>query len=216
MRKAFLSLAIFSSLFAAAQKAKFADGYIVTAKNDTLRGLVYWKKNSARTDNLFFKKTETDEPQSFIWDELKYAYNRDTEKELLITSVRRSLEYVDPSDFIIKLVDSSAIQTIPLTPLFVGRRISLYEFFDKVYYYFIYDGKKMMQLIQKYRYLTDNEKKFFFQRAPRYYTFNEYRGLLQGYYNFAADKKMKYLLDELLYEERALYSFISKMDKKMK
>ncbi|HUR64789.1 MAG TPA: hypothetical protein VMZ03_00435 [Chitinophagaceae bacterium] len=216
MKKAVFILALFSSFSALAQKVKFADGFIITKTNDTLRGLVYWKKNSTQYDNLLYKRTETDEPRQFSWEELKYAYNKHAEKAVLVKRVRRSLEYVDPADFIIKLVDSSAVQTIPLTAVYIGHRLSLYEFFDKVPFFFIYDGEKMLQLIQKYRYLTDNEKKFFFQKAPRYYTFNEYRGLLRNYYDFTADKKMKYLLDELQYDEVSLHTFISKMDKKLK
>jgi hypothetical protein len=215
MKKVILLQVMFISLSVGAQKMKFYDGFIVTKTSDTLKGLVHWKKYSHPTDNVSYKKTENEKPQQFSLEELDYVYNSDDKQGILIKTVRRSLEYIDPSDFNIKWVDSTDTETIPLTPLYIGRKISLYEFYDKVSYFFIYDGEKMTQLIQRYRYLTDIEKRFYFQRAPKYFTFNDYRALLSSYYNFNQDKKMKYLLDNSIYEERSLFTLISKMDKKL-
>ena len=215
MKRNILGIALFFSLSAGAQKVKFYEGFVITASGDTLRGFVHWKKNSTRNDNLLFKRTENEEAKQLSWNELKYAYSSHDKQALLIKTVTRSLEYIDPSDFLIKMADSVAVETIPLTPLYVGSKLSLYQYFDKGTYFFIYDGERTLQLVQKYRYLTNNEKLFYFQRAPRYYTFNEYHNLLLTYYDFDSDKKMRYILNDSQYEERSLYTLISRMDKKL-
>ncbi len=199
-----------------AQKPRFFEGFIVTKANDTLNGLVYWKKNSSSQDTLFYKNMESNESKKYSWDELMYAYNKSSGQGIRICSVKISLEYIDPYNFTIKLPDSTVTETIPLSPLYIGNKLSLYQFYEKSQYFFIYDGARMQQLVQKYRYLTESEKKFDYLRAPKYYFLSEYKGLLSGYYNFAGDKKMRYMLDNSLYEEGSLYTLISKLDKKLK
>jgi len=204
------------SFSAGAQKIKLNDGFLVTKAGDTLKGLLYWKKNSRSSDSLLYKKTDDDTVKHYAWSELKYAWNENTKQAITICSVKRSLEYIDQSNFNIQLPDSTVTETIPLTPLYTGKRLSLYKFNDKSIYFFIYDGTEMLQLVQKFRYLTEFEKKFDFQRAPKYYVMNEYRVQLSVYYDFKEDKKLKYMLDNSLYEEKSLFSLISKLDKKMK
>ncbi|MGQ0739765.1 MAG: hypothetical protein ACT4OJ_11940 [Bacteroidota bacterium] len=216
MKRHISTLFMVISFSAGAQKIKLNDGFLITKAGDTLKGLVYWKKNSRSSDSLLYKKTEGDAVKHYAWGELKYAWNENAKQAITICSVKRSLEYIDQSNFNIQLPDSTVTEAIPLTPLYTGNRLSLYRFYDKSNYFFIYDGKEMLQLVQKYRYLTEFEKRFDFQRAPKYYVLNEYRGLLSVYYDFREDKKLKYLLENSLYEEKSLYTLISKLDKKLK
>lgn len=198
-----------------AQKIKFQEGFIVTTAGDTLKGYVYWKKTATAEDSLLFKAAENETPRPFAWDGLTAAYNRENRQSLKICKVTRNLEYIDANDYMIRHQDSVTVQVIPLTELYKGRRLSLYEYYDKSPFYFLYDGKDMLQLIQKYRYLNRTERMFDWEKGRRFEITDVYRGLLASYYNFFEDKKMRYILDNTLYEAASLKTLVSKMDKKL-
>lgn len=205
-----LSLPLFS------QKPKFQEGVLITKSGERLKGLVHWKKNSGAGDSVIFKKNETDPEMHFSWSELTDVLTNDNRQMLKVCTVRRNLEYVDAADFTIRLKDSIAEETIPLVPVYSGKKLSLYQFYDKAPFYFVYDGTNMLQLVQKYRYLTMQERLFDYQQARRYLITDVYKGLLATFYNFHEDKKLQYILDNTIYDERSLKYLISKMDSKMK
>ncbi len=210
-----LPLFLLFSQAGVAQKIRFQEGFIVTTGGDTLQGYVYWKKAGAAEDSLFFRATENDTPRPFAWANLTAAYNRESRQTLKVCRVTRNLEYIDGNDYMIRNQDSVAVQVIPLTELYKGRKLSLYEYYDKSPFYFLYDGKDMLQLIQKYRYLNRTERMFDWEKGRRFEITDVYRGLLASYYNFYEDKKMRYILDNTLYEAGSLKSLVSKMDKKL-
>lgn len=216
MRYIILLALLQSALSGSAQKAKFNEGFIVTKQGDTLSGLVHWKKNSTAEDGLLYKKSMGDQPQSFSWIELTDAYDRDSRQNLKICTVKRNLEYIDGNDYTIRFKDSTSVEVIPLTQVYRGSKLSLYSYYDKSPFYFLYDGTHMFQLVQKYRYLNQVERMFDFEKGRRFEITDEYRGLLASYYNFYEDKKMRYILDNTLYEEGSLKHIISKMDSKLR
>ena len=216
MRSFILPVVLLLTITASSQKARFEEGFIVTRSGDTLRGLVYWKKNALAGDSLQYKKTDTDTPQYFAWNELTDAFNKGSKQSLKISPVKRNLEYIDGNDYTIRFKDSTAVEVIPLTQLYKGSKLSLYQFYDKSQFYFIFDGKQMRQLVQKYRYLTTMERMFDYEKGRRFQITDEFRGLLASYYNFAEDNKMRYVLDNTLYEQGSLRTIVSKMDKKLK
>lgn len=205
-----LSLPLFS------QKPKFQEGVLITQSGERLKGFIHWKKNSRAGDSVIFKKNETGPEVHFSWSELSDVLTNDNRQILKICTVRRNLEYVDATDFTIRYKDSIAEETIPLSPVYSGKKLSLYQFYDKAPFYFVYDGTKMLQLVQKYRYLTMQERLFDYQQARRYLITDVYKGLLATFYNFHEDKKLQYILDNTIYDERSLKYLISKMDSKMK
>ncbi len=198
------------------QKHKFQEGILITKSGEKLQGLIHWKKNSSTDDSVFFKKNDESPETHFSWSELTDVLSNDNKQILKICTVRRNLEYVDATDFTIRLKDSIAEETIPLTPVYSGKKLSLYQFYDKAPFYFVYDGKKMLQLVQKYRYLTMQERLFDYQQARRFLITDVYKGLLATFYNFHEDKKLQYILDNTIYDERSLKYLFSKMDSKMK
>lgn len=205
-----LSLPLFS------QKPKFQEGVLITKSGERLKGLIHWKKNSSAFDSVIFKKNETGPEIHFSWSALTDVLTNDNRQMLKVCTVKRYLEYIDANDFTIRFKDSIADETIPLVPLYTGKKLSLYQFYDKAPFYFVYDGTKMLQLVQKYRYLTMQERLFDYQQARRYLITDVYKGLLASYYNFYEDKKLQYVLDNTIYDERSLKYLISKMDSKMK
>jgi hypothetical protein len=215
MRRILLLLILFTALNAGAQKTKFNEGYIVTKQGETLRGFVHWKKNSTAEDSLQFRSLQNEPVRRFAWSDLTEAHNSNNRQTLKVFSVTRNLEYIDGNDYTIRLKDSVVVQVIPLTEIYKGRKLSLYEYYDKSPFYFLYDGKDMLQLIQKYRYLTRTERMFDFEKGRRFEITDVYRGLLASYYNFFEDQKMRYMLDNTLYEEGSLKRIISKMDSKL-
>lgn len=204
------------ALSASSQKDKYEEGVIITQTGDTLRGLVSWKKESNAGDKLLFKNQGSSVEQVFGWNQLRYVYKKDGKQALKINRVKRNLEYIDPNDYTIRLKDSTAEDAIPLTPLFIGKKLSLYYYYDKAPFFFLYDGKEVRQLIQKYRYLTQIERMFDYEKGRRFQITDEYKGLLAGYYDFSKDRKMRYILDNTLYEEREFKYLISKMDTRVK
>ena len=52
MRSFILPVVLLLTITASSQKARFEEGFIVTRSGDTLRGLVYWKKNALAGDSL--------------------------------------------------------------------------------------------------------------------------------------------------------------------
>lgn len=216
MRYSILFALLLPALTSNAQKIRFHEGFIVTKQGDTLRGLVHWKKNSMVGDSLLYKKNISDQPQRFSWYELTDAYDKNSRQSLKICTVKRNLEYIDGNDYTIRLKDSTSVELIPLTQVYRGSKLSLYSYYDKSPFYFLYDGINMFQLVQKYRYLNQVERMFDFEKGRRFEITDEYRGLLASYYNFYEDQKMRYILDNTLYEEGSLKHIISKMDSKLR
>ncbi len=215
MRRIPLLFLLFSALTTGAQKTRFSDGYIVTKQGEKFSGFVHWKKSSAADDSLQFKSSENGPVRRFAWSDLSEAHNNDSRQTLKVFTVTRNLEYIDGNDFTIRFKDSVAVQAIPLTEIYKGNKLSLYEYYDKSLFYFLYDGKNMLQLIQKYRYLTSTERMFDYEKGRRFEITDVYRGLLASYYNFFEDSKMRYILDNTLYEVGSLRRIISKMDDRL-
>lgn len=215
MRRILLLLFLFTALKTGAQKTRFNEGYIVTKQGEKLSGFVYWKKSDITEDSLQFKSSKDDPVRRFAWSDLNEAHNSDNRQTLKVFTVTRNLEYIDGNDYTIRLKDSVAVQVIPLTEIYKGSKLSLYEYYDKSLFYFLYDGKNIQQLIQKYRYLTTTERMFDFEKGRRFEITDVYRGLLATYYNFFEDSKMRYMLDNTLYEVGSLRRIISKMDSKL-
>ena len=216
MRVYILILFLLVGFMAHAQKGNFEDGYLVTKTGDTLYGLVNWKKNPGSRDSLLFKTAASAPTQYFSWNRLREVYNKEDNKFLKIASVMRNYEYIDDRDYMIRYKDSVGTQIIPLTPLYKGTKLSLYVFYENAPFYFIYDGKEMKQLVQVYRYANTVERMFDYEKGRRFHITDIYRGTLAGYYNFAEDNKMRYMLNNTLYEQGSLQNLISKMDKKLR
>jgi hypothetical protein len=49
----------------------------------------------------------------------------------------------------------------------------------------------------------------------RFHITDEFKGVLAAYYDFSDDRKMRYLLANTLFEDRAMKVLISKMDSKL-
>lgn len=215
MKRSLLLLFMYFALNAGAQKNRFNEGYIITKQGEKLSGFIHWKKSSAAEDSLQFKSRESDPVRRFTWNDLSEVYNSDNRQTLKVFTVTRNLEYIDGGDYTIRFKDSVAVQVLPLTLIYKGNKLSLYEYYDKSPFYFLYDGKNMLQLIQKYRYLTSIERMFDYEKGRRFEITDVYRGLLASYYNFFDDPKMRYMLDNTLYEVGSLKRIISKMDSRL-
>lgn len=216
MKNILLPAFLLWALSASSQKEKFEEGHLVTQSGDTLRGLISWKKKSELYDRLLFKKSEEGELQSYNWNQLRDVFDKQGKSLVKVLSVTRTLEYIDGNDYTIRLKDSIAEGPVPLIPLYTGRKLSLYYFYDKAPFYFLYDGKNIRQLVQKYRYLTQVERMFDYEKGRRFQITDEYKGLLASYYDFSQDRKMRYILDNTLYEDRGFVYLISKMDSKLR
>lgn len=214
MRKFILLLMIMAAIPAAAQKGRFHEGLIVTTSGDTLKGAISIKKNPGSRDSLHFKKNEESDELAFSWSSLKY-FKTDDGDECLVCTVKRNLEFIDPYTFNINLQDSVKTEAIPLTTVYKGAHLSLYKFYGPSDYYFICDGKRVVQLVQTYRYLTTNEKYFYQSRVPRYIINYLYRNQLYEFYDFDEDRKMTNLLENTDYAESPLKTLISKLDKRI-
>ncbi|MFZ9387357.1 MAG: hypothetical protein ACO25B_05700 [Chitinophagaceae bacterium] len=129
-----------------------------------------------------------------------------------MVTLLRNLEYLDPYNFQIRNIDSTAIQEIPLRQLYSGRKLSLFTYFEKTPFFFLYDGKQMIQLVQKYRYLTTTERMFDYERGRMIHITDVFRNQLAQYYNFMEDPKLRYILDNAQYDETSLRKLISRMD----
>jgi hypothetical protein len=216
MRCFILILFLVTGLITQAQKGNFEEGYLVTKTGDTLYGQVNWKKNPGSKDSLLYRSSASAPTQYFSWNRLSEVYNKDDNKSLKIASVMRNYEYIDDRDYMIRYKDSVGMQIIPLTPLYKGTKLSLYIFYENAPFYFIYDGKEMKQLVQVYRYTNTGERMFDYEKGRRFHITDVYRGTLAAYYNFAEDNKMRYMLNNTLYEQSSLQTLISKMDKKLR
>ncbi|MBI5372309.1 MAG: hypothetical protein HZA79_09845 [Sphingobacteriales bacterium] len=215
MTKYFLLLFLFLTLNSSAQKGKFSAGMIVLANGDTLGGFVNWKKNAGSKDSLYFKNLESGEAVAYSWSSVRFIHT-DKGAERLVCTVKRTLEYIDPFTFNIMLPDSTVTEAIPLTPVCKGVHVSLYKFSGDSEYFFIYDGDRMVQLVQTYRYLTITEKMHYLNPVPRYFINSVYKTQLLEYYDFDADPKMANLLEISTYDEQSLRKLLVKMDGRIK
>jgi hypothetical protein len=203
-----------ASISASAQKSKFKTGILVTNAGDTLKGFIYVKKNPGSRDSLHYRKTQQSDEVSFAWSSLKY-FGTPEEEDFLVCTVKRNLEYIDPYTYNIMLQDSIISEAIPLTPVYKGKHLSLYKYYGPSDYFFISDGAKVVQLVQTYRYLTNNEKLYNPGLLPRYFINYIFRNQLFEFFDFDADRKMFNLLEKTDYLEYPLKSLVSKMDKKL-
>ncbi|MBI3140017.1 MAG: hypothetical protein HYZ15_15680 [Sphingobacteriales bacterium] len=215
MRKFIFILFALITLTASGQKGKFHAGLIVTLSGDTLGGFVNWKKNAGSMDSLYFKSRESGETVVYSWSSVRFIRTNKGEERLVCT-VKRTLDYIDPFTFNIMLPDSTVTEAIPLTPVCKGVHLSLYKFSGGNDYFFIYDGNKVVQLVQTYRYLTTSEKMFYLSRVPRYFINSIYKAQLLDYYDFDADPKMANLLEMSTYDEQSLRKLLVKMDDRIK
>ena len=208
---------LITSMISWSQKGKVEKGYLVTRKGDTLRGFVSWKKNSDVNDKVWFSTAEEAEPIEYNWDQVEIAVKETNDDLIRVSTTKRDLEYLDKADYYIRLKDSVVTETIPLSRVYAGKLYSLYHYYDVADRYFIYDGKEMVQLLLKYRYLTPAEQKMYTDsKVPRYYVLKIYQSQLGVYYDFMKDKKLKNLLEYTEYEEKPLVNLISKMNARSK
>lgn len=215
MRSLFLLLLFLPAVNAISQFEKYQEGYLVLITGDTIHGQLSWKKNSSPNDKVIFKKDELDQPQVYNWSLIAEILDKDRQQQMMVATVRRNLEYISEDDFTIMLKDSTAEGPVPLRPLYRGKNLSLYTLYDKSPFYFLYDGKQVKQLVQKYRYLTQTERMFDYELGRRFHITPEFRGVLAAYYDFSDDPKMRYILAHTLFEDRSMKVLISKMDSKM-
>ncbi len=215
MKKYFFPLILLITLNVSAQKGKFSAGLIVLANGDTLGGFVNWKKNAGSKDSLYFKSLESGEAVAYSWSSVRFIHT-DKGEERLVATVKRTLDYIDPFTFNIMLPDSTVTEAIPLAPVCKGVHVSLYKFSGESDYFFIYDGNRVVQLVQTYRYLTTSEKMFYLSRVPRYFINSVYKIQLLEYYDFDADPKMANLLELSTYDEQSLRKLLVKMDGRIK
>lgn len=206
---------LFLSFLASSQREKFRPGTLITSSGDTLRGQVYFKKNAEPGDPVSFRKTEDGEIRVFAWNELKSVLDPRGALLIKVVTVKRYLEYIDEGDYTIRLKDSTAEGPVPLRPLFTGRKLSLYSLYDKAPFYFLYDGKEFRQLVQRYRYLTAEERMFDYERGRRFHITDQYKGVLASYYPFTEDKKMMYILENTLYEDQSFKYLVSRIDNEL-
>lgn len=197
---------------AGAQRGKFLDGFIVTKKGDTLHGQVNWIRHNWTESGLYYRKNESESPRHYSWSELSLANNLEENECVRVVTLLRNLEYLDPYNFQIRNIDSTTIQEIPLRQLYSGRKLSLFTYFEKTPFFFLYDGKQMIQLVQKYRYLTTTERMFDYERGRMIHITDVFRNQLAQYYNFMEDPKLRYILDNAQYDETSLRKLISRMD----
>lgn len=214
-RYSLFTILMFATLVLQAQKEKFHDGTVITVSGDTLQGLIAFKKYSSPEDQVLYKKTESAPEQVYSWGQLSEVKDEDGKLELKVFNTTRNMEYVDGTDFSIHGKDSLSAGPVPLHPIYLGHKLSLYSLYDKGTFFFIYDGKELRQLIQKYRYLTQAERMFDYEKGRHFHITNEFKGVLAGYYDFVEDRKMLYILNNTLFEERALKYLVSRMDSKM-
>lgn len=198
-----------------AQKDKFREGVLTFSNGDSIRGLAAWKKNCGPSDKLYFKSNASTPEQEYSWSEIRSFRSREGKDILKVVNMQRNLEYIDEVDFTIRLKDSTTTGPFPLVPIYIGRKLSLYTLYDKAPFYFVYDGKQVKQLVQKYRYLTPTERMFDYERGRRFHITDEYKGVLAAFYDFSEDQKMRYILTNTIYDDQAFKSLISKMDSKM-
>lgn len=215
MRALFLCLLLVPAFTVYSQFEKYQEGYLVLVTGDTISGQLSWKKNSTPADKVNFKKNELDPPQVYTWALIAEILDKDKEQQMMVATVKRNLEYISEDDYTIMLKDSTAEGPVPLRPLYKGKKLSLYTLYDKSPFFFVYDGKQIKQLVQKYRYLTPNERMFDYERGRRFHITDEFKGVLAAYYDFSDDRKMRYLLANTLFEDRSMKVLISKMDGKM-
>lgn len=215
MKHLFLAGLLFLSLAAYTQKDKYREGILFTTNGDSIRGLGAWKKNCGPEDVFYFRTASSDQDQVLTWSEIREFRSREGKVLLKVASIRRNLEYIDETDFTIRLKDSTTTGAFPLTPVYIGRKLSLYTLYDKSTFFFLDDGRQVKQLVQKYRYLTTTERMFDFERGRRFHLTDEYKGVLAAYYDFSEDSRMRYTLANTLFEELSFKYLISKMDNKM-
>lgn len=206
---------LFLSFLASSQKEKFRPGILITNGGDTLRGLISFKKDAGPGDPVSFRKNENQDPRVFAWNQLRSVLDVKGTVLVKVVTVRRYLEYIDDGDYTIRLKDSTAEGPVPLRPLFTGRKLSLYTLYDKAPFYFLYDGKEYRQLVQRYRYLTAEERMFDYERGRRFHITDQYKGVLASYYPFTEDKKMMYILENTLYEDQSFKFLISRIDREL-
>lgn len=207
---------LISSIIAWSQKGKTEKGYLVTNEGDTLHGFVSWKKNSGMNDKVWFSAQDGDEIVEYDWNQIEIAAKDDSNDEIRVSTVKRDLEYLDKRDYYIRMKDSVASEAVPLTRIYSGKLLSLYHYYDVVDRYFIYDGKEMVQLLLKYRYLTPVEQLMYTDaRVPKYYVLKIYQSQLSMYYDFGKDKKLKSILEFTEYEEKPLINLISKINSRL-
>lgn len=198
-----------------AQTHRFSPGFMIKQNGDTLNGLFYWRKYAESYDSLYYKPSADSPEQAMAWPAVQYAA-RTGKDEVYIQTMKRILDYLDPNTFNIRMKDSSRVETIPLTPIFKGKVLTLYLFRGDADFYFISDSSgKAVQLIQTYRYLTPREQMFYLTQVPKYMINYEYRNQLMMYYNFDSDRKMADLLERTLYQEVSLKTLVKKMDSKL-
>lgn len=215
MKYLLIGIALLLATGASSQREKFRPGTLITATGDTLRGQISFKKDAGPDDGVSFRKNEDQDIRVFSWNQLKTV--QDTRGNLLVkvVSVKRFLEYIDEGDYTIRLKDSTAEGPVPLRPLYIGRKLSLYSLYDKAPFYFLYDGKEFRQLVQRYRYLTAEERMFDYERGRRFHITDQYKGVLAAYYPFTEDRKMMYILENTLYEDQSFKTLVARMDREL-
>lgn len=190
--------------------AQYKSGYLIEPSNDTLRGLF---NIDSRNNEVYFKAFDTSvHSRKINIDSIEYLQWGN--KYFQSWKGARNMCYMDKFTYNILNVDSSYYQTILLTYLYKGKKISLLTFNDDFEHFFVEYRNKTKELIMQYRYLTSFEvmKMGFRYQSPSFYTLPYYKNLLSSLIRPGTSPQMLEEINTSEYEYMSLLRLIKKLD----
>jgi hypothetical protein len=180
----------------------FYPGYYIPLERDTVKG--YLQVPNAKTATTFnFKSSQETGAMPISFDTCELVMVPDL--SFSAWHVKRELITIDPFDFSIKYPDSSITATIPLKQLYKGKWLSLYHFRDIKDHFFVLHGGTMDELVMRYRYLTDWEKRVLIDdKLPAYVKMAGYKQQLMMQRDANFSERLVYRIEVSEYDKRSL------------
>jgi len=137
---------LLSPAFCSAQK-NFRDGYVVTLKGDTLKGVIDYREWDNNPTEIHFKSNSTtDNLQTFNLDNAKAfgIYNQEFYQR---TNILVSVNSINIDDAVFNKDTAKLSSTVFLKVLIKGNKVNLYAYADKIKtrYYYAEKGKKPVE-----------------------------------------------------------------------
>lgn len=188
----------------------FLPGYYISLSNDTIRG--DFSVPSKTADAVFHFKQHMTDGRIVRIDFSQCKELSAGQKKFISWYGKRNVSYVHKIEKTV-INDSLGITgNIPLKLLFKGSKLSLYYFEDETEHFFAYVEDAVQELLVKYKYSTEWERRPFLINPPTYNYYPVYRNQLIGMMGDKMTDNLMTRIENVDYQENQLVKLFKKMD----
>ncbi|MBC7902910.1 MAG: hypothetical protein H7Y27_05785 [Gemmatimonadaceae bacterium] len=209
----FIVVIVLASLSAHSQDI-YRAGYLVKSAGDTLRGVIDVRSLQNANENVRLKSSlEASETARIPYRECESAFITEDQSRYLFVSVTRDLTFIDPIELSIQLQDSLSTEKVPLRVLHQGKKLTLFHLYDRRDHFFVDDRLGVQELLQRYRYLTEWQKRQYVTRpSPLFQIVQVYLDQMKQFYDFDDNPRQNRILQTTLYNERSMLRLFRSID----